>query len=54
MNKERFTGLERLAALADLGRLAPVIEHTYPLAQAPCGMRHLVAGKARDKLVLTP
>lgn len=54
VNKEHFAGLERLAQLADQGLLIPVIERTYPLAETSSAMRHLVAGKARGKLVITP
>jgi NADPH:quinone reductase-like Zn-dependent oxidoreductase len=54
LNKEHFAGLERLAELADEGRLVPVIERTYPLDETASAMRHLVAGQARGKLVITP
>jgi NADPH:quinone reductase-like Zn-dependent oxidoreductase len=54
LNREHFSGLERLAELADQGLLVPVIEQTYSLAEAPMAMRHLVAGQARGKLVITP
>jgi NADPH:quinone reductase-like Zn-dependent oxidoreductase len=53
-NKEHFSGLERLAALADDGRLVPAIERTYALSDMPEAMRHLVGGHARGKLVITP
>jgi NADPH:quinone reductase-like Zn-dependent oxidoreductase len=54
VNKEHFAGLERLGELADRGLLVPVIERTYPLAETPSAMRHLVAGQARGKLVIIP
>jgi NADPH:quinone reductase-like Zn-dependent oxidoreductase len=54
LNKEHYTGLERLAELVDQGQLVPVIERTYPLAETPLAMRHLAAGQARGKLVVTP
>jgi NADPH:quinone reductase-like Zn-dependent oxidoreductase len=53
MNKEHYTGLERLAELAADGRLTSVIERSYPLAQAPDAIRHLEEGKARGKVVLS-
>ena len=52
--KEHFSGLERLAGLAQDGRLVPAIERTYPLSEMPDAMRHLVSGGARGKLVITP
>ncbi len=51
--KEHYTVLERLAALVQDGSLAPAVERTYPLAEAPTAMRHLVAGQVRGKLVIT-
>ena len=54
LNKEHYTGLERLAELVDQGQLVPIVERTYPLAETPLAMRHLVAGQARGKLVITP
>jgi NADPH:quinone reductase-like Zn-dependent oxidoreductase len=53
ISRERHADLERLAVLADDGRVVPVIERTYPLADAPAAMRHLAAGQARGKLVIT-
>ncbi len=52
--KEHYTVLERLTELIETGRLAPIIENTYPLHEMPDAMRHLVAGRARGKLVITP
>jgi NADPH:quinone reductase-like Zn-dependent oxidoreductase len=45
---------ERLAAFVDDGRLTPVVERTFSLAEAPGAMRHLVGGHARGKLVIVP
>jgi NADPH:quinone reductase-like Zn-dependent oxidoreductase len=53
LNKEHYTGLERLAELVEKGQLVPTVERTYPLAETPLAMRHLVAGQARGKLVIT-
>jgi NADPH:quinone reductase-like Zn-dependent oxidoreductase len=53
VNKEHYTGLERLAELVEKGQLVPSIERTYPLAETPPAMRHLAAGRARGKLVIT-
>lgn len=51
--KEHHTGLDRLAALVDDGRLVPVVERAYPLRDAPEAMRHLEEGRVRGKVVLT-
>ncbi len=51
--KEHFASLERLTKLAEDGQLVPVIEQTYPLSDTPKAMRHLEAGNARGKLVIT-
>ena len=54
VSKEHYAGLERLAALADEGRLVPAVERTFALDEMPDAMRHLVSGQARGKLVITP
>lgn len=51
--KEHHAGLDRLVELVASGRVVPAVERTFPLAEASAAMRHLVAGKARGKLVLT-
>ena len=51
--KEHYTVLERLTELIEDGQLVPVIEQTYPLSEMPNAMRHLQAGRARGKLVIT-
>ena len=50
---QRGADLETLARRIEAGQLTPVIGNTYPLRQAPDAMRHLQAGRARGKLVLT-
>ena len=50
---EHYADLERLAALIEAGKLTPIIEQTYPLHHTPDAMRHLEAGHARGKLVIT-
>jgi NADPH:quinone reductase-like Zn-dependent oxidoreductase len=50
---EHYAGLERLAQLIEAGELSPIIERAYPLHEAPQAMRHLEAGRARGKLVIT-
>jgi NADPH:quinone reductase-like Zn-dependent oxidoreductase len=53
ISRQRRADLETLARLIEAGQLTPVIGKTYPLHQAPDAMRHLQAGHARGKLVLT-
>lgn len=44
--------LERLADLVETGHVAPVIDRSYPLAEAVAAMRHLETGRARGKIVI--
>jgi NADPH:quinone reductase-like Zn-dependent oxidoreductase len=53
MNKEHHTGLERLAALAVDGSITSVMDRPFTLADAADAVRHLTAGKALGKVVLT-
>ena len=39
--------------LVDAGTLRPVIDRTYPLAEAAAGLQHVEAGHARGKVVIT-
>jgi NADPH:quinone reductase-like Zn-dependent oxidoreductase len=54
LNKEHYSGLDRLAELAVEGQLVPSIERTYPLADVPDAVRQLEAGKVRGQIVITP
>ncbi|MEO7351232.1 MAG: NAD(P)-dependent alcohol dehydrogenase [Marmoricola sp.] len=54
LNKEHYSGLDRLAKLAATGELKPCIERTYPLAEVPAAVRQLEAGKVRGQVVITP
>jgi NADPH:quinone reductase-like Zn-dependent oxidoreductase len=42
-----------LKELAEGGKVTPVIDRTYPLSESPDAMRHLEAGHARGKVVIT-
>jgi NADPH:quinone reductase-like Zn-dependent oxidoreductase len=42
-----------LGRLADGGKLAPVIDRTYALADVPEALRYLEAGHTRGKVVIT-
>jgi NADPH:quinone reductase-like Zn-dependent oxidoreductase len=53
ISRQRRADLETLARLIEAGELTPVIDKTYPLHRAPDAMRHLQAGHAVRKLVLT-
>jgi NADPH:quinone reductase-like Zn-dependent oxidoreductase len=56
--RQKLRGLLSLVRAVDLERLAelgvaPAIERSYPLADAADAVRHLTAGRARGKLVIT-
>jgi NADPH:quinone reductase-like Zn-dependent oxidoreductase len=51
--KTNPTDLNELAALLEAGRIAPVIDRTYPLAATAEAVRYLVEEHARGKVVLT-
>jgi len=54
LNKEHYSGLDRLAELASTGAVTPSIERSYPLADVPEAVRRLEAGKVRGQVVITP
>jgi NADPH:quinone reductase-like Zn-dependent oxidoreductase len=45
--------LQTLRELVEAGRLTPVVDRTYPLAEVPDAIRHMVAGHVRGKLAIT-
>lgn len=49
----RREDLLTLKELAENGTLVPVIDHAYPLEEAPEAIRHLEKGHPRGKLVIT-
>ncbi|NUP03875.1 MAG: NAD(P)-dependent alcohol dehydrogenase [Nonomuraea sp.] len=51
--KESADNLERLTALVEAGTVTPALDRTYALDRVPEAMRHLIAGKARGKIVIT-
>jgi NADPH:quinone reductase-like Zn-dependent oxidoreductase len=53
MNKEHYSGLDRLAAFAAEGKITSLVDGPYPLPEAPDAVRHLAAGKAAGKVVVT-
>jgi NADPH:quinone reductase-like Zn-dependent oxidoreductase len=54
LNKEHYSGLDRLAKLASTGQVTPRIERSYSLAEVPDAVRQLEAGKVRGQVVITP
>jgi NADPH:quinone reductase-like Zn-dependent oxidoreductase len=46
--------LDAIAGLAAAGKLTPVIDRCYALADAAEAVRHLEAGHARGKVIVTP
>jgi len=45
--------LVALTGLVEAGKVTPVIDRTYPLAEAPAAIGHVAAGHARGTVVLT-
>jgi NADPH:quinone reductase-like Zn-dependent oxidoreductase len=52
-NSENATDLVALTELIEAGKVTPAIERTYPLAETPAAIRHMVEGHARGKVVIT-
>ncbi len=50
---ERAEDLRFLTGLIEAGKVRPVIDRTYALADAPAAIRHLRDGSARGKIVIT-
>jgi NADPH:quinone reductase-like Zn-dependent oxidoreductase len=50
---ENAADLSALRELIESGRLTAAIDRTYPLAEAPAAIRHLMDGQARGKLVIS-
>ena len=45
--------LDALERAIEAGKVTPVIDRTYPLAEAPDAIRYLQEGHARGKIVIT-
>jgi NADPH:quinone reductase-like Zn-dependent oxidoreductase len=44
--------LAEIAKLADAGTLRPIVDRTYPLAQAPDALAYVEAGRSKGKVVI--
>jgi NADPH:quinone reductase-like Zn-dependent oxidoreductase len=53
VNKENHEDLIVLGELIESGKITPVIDRAYPLAEVPEAMRYLEEGHARGKVVIT-
>lgn len=53
INNENYKDLIVLKELIESGKLTPVIDRTYPLAEAPEAIRYLQQGRVRGKVVIT-
>jgi NADPH:quinone reductase-like Zn-dependent oxidoreductase len=53
VNKENHEDMIVLGELIESGKITPVIDRTYPLAEVPEAMRYLEEGHARGKVVIT-
>jgi NADPH:quinone reductase-like Zn-dependent oxidoreductase len=52
-SNERYPSLEEVSELIEAGKVTPTIDRTFALDQARSAMRHLEAGQARGKIVIT-
>jgi NADPH:quinone reductase-like Zn-dependent oxidoreductase len=53
VSRHRQADLDTLHQLIETGQVTPVVDRTYPLAEAPRAVRDLHAGHARGKIVIT-
>jgi NADPH:quinone reductase-like Zn-dependent oxidoreductase len=53
VNKENYEDLIVLGELIESGKVTPVIDKTYPLAEVPEAIRYLEEGHARGKVVIS-
>ena len=53
INKENHEDMLVLKELIESGKLTPVIDSTYPLAEVPEAIRYLEGGHARGKVVIS-
>jgi NADPH:quinone reductase-like Zn-dependent oxidoreductase len=53
VSKQRKEDLETLRELLEAGKVAPVVDRTFPLGDVPEAIRCLRTGRARGKLTIT-
>ena len=53
VNKENYEDLMVLGELIASGKITPLIDRTYPLAEVPEAIRYLEAGHARGKVLIS-
>jgi NADPH:quinone reductase-like Zn-dependent oxidoreductase len=53
ISRHRQADLDALRRLTEAGQVTPVIDRTYPLAEAPQAIRRLHEGHARGKIAIT-
>src|ERR687885_1710166 len=53
INKENHQDMIVLKELIEAGKVTPVIDRTYPLAEVPEAIRYLEEGRARGKVVIS-
>ena len=53
VSTESAEDLVALKELIEAGKVTPVIDRTYPLAEAPDALRYVEQGRARGKVVIT-
>ncbi len=54
VSKEHHRYLDELRPLIEAGHVTPLVDKTYPLAEAAAAMHRLEAGQVRGKLAITP
>jgi NADPH:quinone reductase-like Zn-dependent oxidoreductase len=52
LSRPNHADLAILNTLVEQGKLGPVIDRTYPLAETPAALRHIATGHARGKVVI--
>jgi NADPH:quinone reductase-like Zn-dependent oxidoreductase len=52
VNKENHEDMLVLKELIESGKITPLIDRTYPLAEVPEAIRYLEGGHARGKVVI--
>jgi NADPH:quinone reductase-like Zn-dependent oxidoreductase len=52
ISSENAEDLTALRDLVESGKVAPVIDRTYPLSEAAAAIRHVIDGRARGKVVI--